>query len=85
MTPKDALRAARALVEGKYATGRLEGPLEASQVSTILIQWSDVDGAWIASLVNAERPIKLGRINADGSTPSKALRNLDELLAIHAE
>lgn len=74
--------AARASVAGHYGPRPLRGPLDMSRDASILIQWSDTDCAWIASLIDAERPILLGRVNADGLTPMSALRNLDDLLAV---
>lgn len=76
------LSAARRSIAGSYAPRPLCGPLDMSKDASILIQWSGADEAWIASLVDARRPILLGRVNADGVTPMAALRNLDDLLAV---
>lgn len=46
---------------------------------SIVIRWSQDDGAWLASVP------ELKPCTADGPTPSKALRALDELLGVLEE
>lgn len=47
----------------------------------IVIQWSQEDRAWIAA-VHSAGPLAISRVMADGASPSKAFRALDEVIGI---
>ena len=77
----DLFREAKEATERRYQTDP-DTPVDFDRTVAIHIQWSEADQAWLASLHHATHPHPLGYVNADGATPTKALRALDERMSI---